>query len=98
MSFSVLTINQARFRQRGQCALCGLPLEGATEYPHALFPQNQGGSEKEDNCVLLCHECQHTAQNDPNAQSCMVPPLRYFPYANIFGSHRQTQTRVSRIR
>ena len=96
MSFSYLTKYKARFRQWGKCARCGQFLEGVEEFAHALFPQSQGGPEKEDNCVMLCPRCQNKAENDPNSQSCMTPPLGYFPYANIFASHKQSQARVSR--
>lgn len=87
MSFSNLTLYQARFRQWGKCARCGKSLDNYEEFPHALYPQSQGGPEKEENCVLLCRGCYQEAENDSNSQSCMTPPLSYFPFANIYGGH-----------
>jgi len=96
MSFNPLTKNQIRLRQWGKCARCGESLHDTEEFAHPLYPQSQGGPEKEENCVMLCPNCQNTAENDPNSQSCMTAPLGYFPFANIFASHKQAQARVSR--
>lgn len=98
MSFSNLTKYKARFRQWGACARCGQPLDGMEEFAHALYPQSQGGPESENNCVMLCGQCQNEAHNDPNSQSCMAPPLSYFPNAKMYGGHMQAPAGASRRR
>ncbi len=98
MSFSNLTKYKARFRQWGKCALCGESLDNIEEFAHHLWPESQGGPDKEDNCVILCGNCHYRVHNDGNYRSCIVAPLSYFPYANIHGGHKPTPSRATRTR
>ena len=98
MSFSNLTKNQARFRQRGKCAHCGQSLNELDESAHYLLRENFGGPDKEENCVILCQGCHSTVHNNASFQSSYLAPLSHFPYANIYGSHPHTQARAARTR
>lgn len=98
MSFSNLTKSQARLRQRGKCAFCGESLNAMEEAAHYLLRENCGGPDKEDNCVILCQDCHSTVHNNASFQSSYISPLSHFPYANIYGGHRQPQVRAARTR
>lgn len=96
MSFNPLTKNQIRLRQWGKCARCGESLHDTEEFAHHLWPEILGGTDEEKNCVILCGACHNLVQDDRSSVNCMLAPHSYFPHANIFASHKQSQARVSR--
>ncbi|HXF49092.1 MAG TPA: HNH endonuclease [Verrucomicrobiae bacterium] len=98
MSFSNLTKSQARLRQNGKCARCGETLVETEEAAHYLLRESSGGPDKEDNCVVLCQNCQTLAYHNANFHTSYVTPVGHFPYANLYGAHRSAPVRSARTR
>ena len=99
MSFSNLTKSQARLRQHGKCARCGESLIETEESAHYLLRENCGGSDHDENCVVLCQGCHSTVHGNENFHTSYVTTVGHFPYADIYGGQRTTtQTRATRTR
>ncbi len=81
MDFTKSTIDVARMRQLGHCALCNENLDWMEENAHHIHPNALGGPDRAENCVVLCRTCHTRVHNDGNFRSGIVAPLDYFPYS-----------------
>ena len=58
--FSKATKIDAFWAACGNCAICGLKIQGRAEYHH-IVPAAVGGSNELDNCSVVCKKChRHT--------------------------------------
>jgi 5-methylcytosine-specific restriction endonuclease McrA len=78
MKFRDTTKDEARFRQYGNCGLCGDNLDWQEEFAHHVHPDALGGSNDVENCVILCRPCHERAHCDGRFRSGIVAPRRYF--------------------
>jgi 5-methylcytosine-specific restriction endonuclease McrA len=80
MIFTPSTKRNARWRQKGKCAVCGDDLEWQEEFAHHIYPHSLGGADKVENCAILCGPCHNRVHNDGRFRSRVVAPRSYFPF------------------
>ncbi|MGH0035717.1 MAG: HNH endonuclease [Myxococcota bacterium] len=78
-------IDEASFRQWGNCGYCGDSLRDVYDNAHHIVPVHQGGPDTVDNCVVLCEPCHHRVHQDGRFGSGVVASRDDFAYFN--GSH-----------
>ena len=84
----------ARFRQHGQCAKCGEPLDDIEEHAHHVIPDQSGSPgdprhrwlASPDNCVVLCDVCHYVVHAGGRYRTGAVAPPSYFEHSH--GSDR----------
>ena len=87
--FSEAVRDEARLRQFGLCAHCGMSLNDEWEEAHHAIPNQSGDPQNQEhawlrsveNCVVLCDMCHHMAHGE-NTRSGAVAPPDYYPFSH----------------
>ena len=87
--FSDAVREQARLRQFGLCAVCGMSLNDQWEEAHHVVPNQTGDPDNANhawlrtviNCVALCDTC-HDQVHGHNKTTGAVAPPEYYEYSH----------------
>ena len=88
--FSPQAQAQARVRQFGICAHCGMSLDDVEEHAHHVYPNQSGDPRKlhhawlalAANCVVLCHACHEIVHEGGKYRFGAVAPPTYFLHSH----------------
>jgi hypothetical protein len=88
--FTETVANEARLRQNGKCACCGMSLDDVMENAHHVIPNQSGEAKNPDhawlmkveNCVILCEDCHYRVHQDGRYQNGAIAGPDYYPYSH----------------